>query len=109
MSQRKVPLERLDRLWDSERALTTQEADERRARFGANDKNTIVVFMHYFSPRGELQGTVNSQVASCRHVPVDLFPTRKRPQKKFKRRLVAPTDSYRQIPSTVARAAVGGI
>ena len=37
MSHRKVPLERLDRLWDSERALTTQEADERRAKFGAND------------------------------------------------------------------------
>ena len=37
MSQRKVPLERLDGLWDSERAITTHEADERRAKFGAND------------------------------------------------------------------------
>src|SRR5688572_24575126 len=36
-SNRKVPLERLDRLWDSTRALTSQEADERRTRFGAND------------------------------------------------------------------------
>ena len=36
MSQRKVPLERVDGLWDSELALTTQEADERRAKFGAN-------------------------------------------------------------------------
>ena len=37
MSQRKIPLERLDRFWDSKRALTTQEADERRAKFGPND------------------------------------------------------------------------
>jgi len=37
MSHRKVPLDRLECLWDAERALTTQEADERRAKFGAND------------------------------------------------------------------------
>ncbi len=37
MSHRKVPLERLEQLWDSERSLTTQQADERRAQFGTND------------------------------------------------------------------------
>lgn len=37
MSHRKVPLERLNGLWDSERALTTQEADERRRQFGVNN------------------------------------------------------------------------
>lgn len=37
MSQRKVPRERLDLLWDCERALTNQQAVERRAKFGAND------------------------------------------------------------------------
>ena len=37
MSHRRVSLDRLERLWDSERALTTQEADERREKYGAND------------------------------------------------------------------------
>lgn len=37
MSHRKVPLERLEQLWDSDRSLTTQQADERRAQFGTND------------------------------------------------------------------------
>jgi hypothetical protein len=37
LSHRKVPLERLEQLWDSERSLTTQQADERRAQFGTND------------------------------------------------------------------------
>ncbi len=37
MSHRKVPLERLEHLWDSACALTTQEAEDRRAKFGTND------------------------------------------------------------------------
>lgn len=37
MFLRKVPLERLEKLWNSERSLTTQEVEERRAQFGTND------------------------------------------------------------------------
>jgi P-type Ca2+ transporter type 2C len=37
MSHRHYPLERLENLWNSERALTTQEVGERRAKFGANN------------------------------------------------------------------------
>lgn len=37
MSRRKVPLERLEQLWNSESSLTTQQADERRGLFGTND------------------------------------------------------------------------
>ena len=42
MSQRKVPLERLDGLWDSERALTTQGADERRVSAGAEKRSVMI-------------------------------------------------------------------
>lgn len=37
MSHRKVPLERLEHLWDSDLSLTTEQANERRAQFGTND------------------------------------------------------------------------
>lgn len=37
MSHRKVPLERLKDLWDAESALSSQQAEARRATFGTND------------------------------------------------------------------------
>lgn len=37
MTHRKVPLDRLESLWNSTRALTTAEVDERRARYGWNN------------------------------------------------------------------------
>lgn len=37
MSHRKVSLERVEQLWDSERSLTARQAEDRRAQVGTND------------------------------------------------------------------------
>lgn len=37
LSHRRVPLERVEQLWNVESSLTTQQAEERRARYGTND------------------------------------------------------------------------
>ena len=57
--------------------------------------------MHHFRGRRGLKWTEASQFTSCRHVPVDLFLTGKRTQKKFKRRLVAPARIQRQPAASV--------